>query len=137
MDCFEVQERIFEGFEGELSSEKKKQLDRHLSACPACAQFFALQSRLDVRLREEITPPRLSASFRVSLQERKSHLRREPWPDWLPDFAHLAGSAVAIGVSAVLLPLPVPVVVGTGVVVALAAYSLQTMLVGTFEQWTE
>ncbi len=137
MDCYEVQETILEGFEGAISSAKKEQLDRHLSTCPQCTQFFALQSRLDVRLREEITPRQLSPGFRVGLQERKSQLRREPWPDWLPDYAHLAGSAVAIGVSAVLLPLPVPVVVGTGVLIALAAHSLQTLILGTFEQWTE
>lgn len=137
MDCYEMQERILEGFEGVLSSEGKERLDRHLSECPECAEFAALQSQLDVRLQEEIAPAQLSPSFRVGLHAQMAQVRREPWPEWLPDVAHLAGSVVAIGSCALLLPLPVPVVLGAGVLVALIAYALQTLIVGTFEQWTE
>lgn len=137
MDCYEIEERILEGFEGTLSSEEKEQLESHLSACPRCAQFAALQRELDVRLQEGIASPLLSPSFSVALHAKMAQMRPEPWPDWLPDVAHFAGSAVAIVSCALFLPLPVPVVLGVGTVVALVAYSLQTVIVGTLEQWTE
>lgn len=137
MDCYQMQEKILDGFDGALSREEKEQLDRHLSECPGCVEFAALQNQLEGRLKEEFAPPQLSSSFRVGLQAQMAQVRREPWPDWLPDLAHLAGSAVAIGASAILLPLPVPLVLGTGALVALIAYSLQTLVVGTLEQWTE
>lgn len=137
MDCYEMQEKILDGFDGALSPEEKEQLDRHLSECPRCVEFAALQSQLDVRLQEGIAPPQLRPSFRVGLHAQMAQVRLEPWPDWLPDVAHLAGSAVAIGWCALFLPLPVPVVLGVGALVALIAYSLQTLIVGTLEQWTE
>lgn len=136
MECHEMQQKILEGLDGALSPEEKEQLDRHLSECPGCVEFAALQKQLDVRLQEEIAPPQLSPSFRVGLHAQIAQVR-EPWPDWLPDVAHLAGSVAAIGVSAILLPLPVPLVLGTGALVALIAYSFQTFVVGTLEQWTE
>ena len=137
MDCQAMEERLLEGFDRALSPQEKEQLERHLSECQECAQFAASQSHLDLRLQEEIAPPQLSPSFRVGLQALIAQVRREPWPDWLPDVAHLAGSAVAIGSCVLLLPLPVPVVLGAGVLVALIAYSLQTLLVSSLEQWTE
>jgi anti-sigma factor RsiW len=133
MDCHETQERLLESFEGGLSPLEKGQLERHLSQCVGCTRFAALQSQLDLRLREEIAAPQLSSSFRSGLQARIRRQRQEPWPDWLPDVAHLTGSGVAIGLCAVLLPLPVPVVLGTGSLVAILAYSLQTLLVSAVE----
>jgi anti-sigma factor RsiW len=137
MDCRETQERLLETFEGTLSPMEKSQLEQHISECPECAQFAGLQSQLDLRLREEIAAPQLSSGFRPSLRARIARERRDPWPDWLPDLAHLAGSGVAIGLSALLLPLPVPVVLGTGVLVAFLAYSLQMLLVSALEQETD
>jgi len=137
MDCHETQERLLDGFEGALSALEKGQLDRHLAECAECARFAALQSRLDLRLQEAITAPQLSSGFRAALEARIVGQRLEPWPDWLPDLAHLIGSAVAIGSCALLLPVPVPVVLGTGVLVAFLTYSLQTMLVSALEQRME
>lgn len=137
MDCYEMQERILQGFEGVLAFEEKQKLESHLSECPTCAEFAAVQSQLDVRLQEAISPPQLSTGFRASLHAQMAQVRREPWPDWLPDVAHLAGSAVAVGWCALFLPLPVPFVLGAGIAVALIAYSLQTLIVGALEQSTE
>jgi hypothetical protein len=137
MDCRETQERLLESFDGAVSPLEKSQLERHISECPGCAQFAVLQSQLDLRLHEAIAAPQLSSGFRVGLQARIAQQRREPWPDWLPDLAHLAGSAVAIGWCALLLPLPVPVVLGAGGLVAFLAYSLQTLLVSALEQKTD
>ena len=137
MDCRETQERLLESFESVLSPLEKGQLERHVSECPECEQFAALQSQLDLRLHQEITAPQLSSGFRASLQARIARERREPRPDWLPDVAHLAGSAVAIGSCVLLLPLPVPVVLGAGVLVAFLAYSLQTLLISALERRIE
>lgn len=135
MDCRQTQERLLESFEGSAPSPlERSQLERHISECPECAQFAALQSQLDLRLQEEIAAPQLSSGFRAGLQARIARERREPWPDWLPDVAHLAGSGVAIASCALLLPLPVPVVLGAGVLVAFLTYSLQTLLVSALEE---
>lgn len=137
MDCYEMQERILDGFEAALPVDEKEQLERHFSACPRCTQFAALHHQLDHRLQEHIAPPVLSPSFRAGLHARMARLRREPWPYWLPDVAHFAGSAMAIGACALFLPLPVSAILEGGTVVALIAYAFQTLIVGTLEQWTE
>lgn len=137
MDCREIQESLLDSLEGTLSPLEKSQLARHLAECPECAQFAVLQSELDLRLREEFAAPQLSSGFRAGLLARIARQGREPWPDWLPDVAHLAGSGVAIGLCALLLPLPVPVVLGTGVLVAFLTYSLQALLVSALDQQIE
>jgi anti-sigma factor RsiW len=137
MDCHETQERLLESFEGAVSPLEKAQLDRHLAECAECTRFAVLQIQLDLRLREGIAAPQLSSSFRAGLQARIARQQREPWPDWLPDLAHLIGSVVAIGSCALLLPVPLPVVLGTGILVAFLTYSLQTLLVSALEQKTD
>jgi anti-sigma factor RsiW len=137
MDCCTIQERVLEGFERAPSPQEKEQLERHLSQCPECAQFAALQSQLDVQLQEEITPPPLSPGFRPGLQARIAQGRRAPWPAWLPDIAHFVGSAIAIGLCTFLLPLPTPLVLGAGALVGLLTYSLQTLIVSTLDPWIE
>ena len=134
MDCREIQESLLESLEGTLSPPEKSQLDRHLAECPGCTQFAVLQRQLDLRLHEEITAPQLSSGFRAGLLAHIARQRREPWPDWLPDVAHFAGSGVAIGLCTVLLPLPVPVVLGTGALVAFLTYALQTLLLSALER---
>jgi hypothetical protein len=137
MDCRETKERLLESIEGAVSPLEKGQLERHISECPECAQFAVLQRQLDLRLQEYIAAPQLSSGFRAGLQARIARQRREPWPDWLPDVAHLAGSVAAIGSCALLLPLPAPVVLGTGGLVAFLTYSLQALLVSALEQRIE
>lgn len=137
MDCREAQERVLESFDGALAPLEKSQLEKHIAECAECAQFAASQRQLDLRLREEIAAPQQSPGFRASLRARVARERREQWPDWLPDVAHLAGCAVAIASCALLLPLPIPVVLGTGVLVAFLTYSLQTLLVSVLEHKTD
>lgn len=137
MDCRKIQESLLESIEGTLSALDKSQLDHHLAECPECKQFGVLQSQLDHRLREEITAPQLSPGFRSGLLADIARQRREPWPDWLPDVAHFAGSGVAIGLCTLLLPLPVPVVLGMGALVAFLTYELQTILLSALERQTE
>jgi predicted anti-sigma-YlaC factor YlaD len=137
MDCREIRESLLDSLEGTLSPLEKSQLDRHLAECPECSQFAVLQRQLDIRLHDEIAAPQLSPGFRAGLLARIARQGREPWPDWLPDVAHLAGSGVAIGLCTLLLPLPVPVVLGTGVLVAFLTYSLQTLLISALERQIE
>jgi hypothetical protein len=137
MDCREVQERLFEGMESTLSSLERTQLGGHISKCAECGPFAALQSELDLRLQQAILAPKLSPGFRAGLQRRITLHVREPWPDWLPDLAHLAGCAAALAACAVLLPFAVSIVLGAGGVIAFVTYSLQALLVSALEQKTE
>jgi hypothetical protein len=137
MDCREAQDRFLENMESTLSPLEKTQLERHISKCAECGPFAALQSELDLRLEQATLAPKLSPAFRAGLQQRIALHGREPWPDWLPDVAHLAGCAAAVAVCAALLPFPVPVVLGAGVVIAFVTYSLQALLVSALEQKTE
>ena len=70
-------------------------------------------------------------SRRISRQEQTL------WPDWLPDLAYLAGSIVAIGLCALVLPFPVAATLSTGAGLAVASYFLQTELVGSLEELEE
>ena len=133
MDCLEAQERILGSFDTALSQLEKNDLERHISGCAKCTEFANLQSQLDLRLREQITVPRLSSGFRPAMLASVARQRREPWPEWLPDVAHLAGSGVALGVCVLLLPFPAPAIVGTGALMAGLAYLLQTVLLAALE----
>lgn len=137
MECREALERILESFDEALAPLEKSQLERHIADCSECAEFAALQTLLDLRLHEQISAPQLSVGFRAGLQARIAREPRERWPDWLPDVAHLAGCAAAIGFCTLLLPLPVPVVLGTGFLISLVTYSLQALLVSALEQKTD
>lgn len=136
MDCREVQERLLEDIgAADIGGEDSGSAASHLAQCPQCAQFAAEQSRLDSRLVDAIAAPALSRAFRANLRARIAREPREQWPDWLPDVAHWAGSGAAIALCAVLLPVPVPVVLGTGALLAVVAYSLQTLLVSVLERF--
>lgn len=137
MNCREMQEKVLESSEHALSPLESNQLDGHLSQCAECTRFAVLQNQLDLRLHDGIPTPRLSPGFRMGLQARIARERRESWPDWLPDVAHLAGAGVAIGVCALLLPLPTPAMLETGALVAFVTYSLQTLVVSILEQKTD
>lgn len=137
MDCREVQERLFDGMESTLSQLEKTQLERHISKCAECGPFAALQSELDLRLQQAILAPKLNPTFRAELQRHITLHRREPWPDWLPDLAHLAGCAAAVAVCAAMLPLEVPSMLVAGGVIAFVTYSLQALLVSALEQKNE
>lgn len=137
MECREVQEELMESLDGALSRLEKSQLEAHLSKCPECSQFAAMQHQIDLRLCQGITVPKLSQGFRAAVKARIEREKRETWPDWLPDIAHFAGSGLAIAICALILPLPAPLVLEAGAFVALLTYVLQTILVSTLEEKTE
>lgn len=137
MDCHDAQEKILESLESVLSPLVQEQLERHALECAECRKFAASQGQLDLQLREGIVRPQLSPTFRAGLEARIAREGRETWPDWLPDAACLAGSGVAIGSCAFLLPLPLSVELGTGALVAVLAYSLQTLVISALEPQIE
>jgi anti-sigma factor RsiW len=134
MDCRETQNRLLECVDNEPPFLENSHLQQHISECSECKQYAALLREFDLRLREEIVAPQLSSGFRARLRGEMSNRRKEAWPDWLPDVAHLAGSGLAVGCCAVLLPFPVPVILGAGALSAFLAYSLQTLLVSNLEE---
>jgi hypothetical protein len=137
MDCDDIQEQILESFETVLSPIVKDELERHMIECPDCAEFAASHRQLDLQLHQAIVRPQLSSTFRTGLQARIAREGREPWPDWLPDVAYVAGVGVAIGSCAFLLPLPLSIVLRTGSLLALVAYLLQTLLISALEPQIE
>jgi len=137
MDCHDIQDQILDSLETVLSPIVKDQLERHMIECAECAKFAASQNQLDLQLQQAIVRPQLSSTFRTGLQARIAREGPEPWPDWLPDIAYLAGVGVAIGACAFLLPLPLSVVLGTGSLLAVVAYSVQTLLISAVEPQIE
>jgi len=134
MDCREAQETILESFDQAASSDKERDLDVHLSVCAGCGHFARVQRMIDCHLAAAISVPRLSPGFRVAVKARIRRQEQTLWPDWLPDLAHLAGSVVAIGLSAVVLPFPLVATVTTGAGLAVVSYFLQTELVGSLAE---
>ena len=128
MNCQEAQESILESLVEPLGAEQRQALDSHLKTCGTCRSFAEIQRVLDARLAAAVPAARLSASFRTSLRGR---MRRDPvsaWPDFLPDLAHLAGCAVATGVSVFLLPLPAGSVILAGAAFTGLTLFLQAVL---------
>ena len=75
MNCQETEQLILDAFETPLSAAERESVDLHCSHCSACAQFAAVQSELDHRLRRLLTAPALNTDFRNLLMER---IRQRP-----------------------------------------------------------
>jgi len=128
MNCQETEQLILDGFETTLSAAERDSVDEHCSHCSACAQFAAVQSEVDQRLRRFITAPALNTDFRNLLMER---IRRKPpatLPAWSPDVAYGIGGFVALIVSAMALPFRPETVITIGVAICVAAYLIQSFI---------
>jgi len=134
MDCQEAKEKLLESSERALCPDDSRQLERHLIACPDCAEFGKLVKKVDAQLKEAITVPRLSPGFRAALQARVDRQPHGLWMNWLPDVAYLAGSGAAILCCAFLLPFPVPSVLWAGALIAATGYSFQALLLSSLEE---
>jgi anti-sigma factor RsiW len=134
MDCQEAKEKLLESFDGALSPDDSRQLERHLIACPNCAEFGESLNSLDVQLKEAITAPRLGPGFRAALRARIDRQPRRLWAHWLPDVAYLAGSGAAILCCVFLLPFPASAVLWIGSLIAVTGYSFQTLLLSSLEE---
>ena len=134
MDCQDAKEKLLESFDDALSPDDSRQLERHLTACPKCAEFGELLNTLDIQLEEAIVAPRLSPGFRAALQTRIARQPRGLWTQWLPDVAYLAGSGAAILWCVVLLPVPASAVLWIGALTVAITYSFQALLFSSLEE---
>jgi len=108
--------RIPEALYGELDMETKEKLDRHLAACPACADLFREMKETLEAMAEDPTPDPgrefwegywdalVSRMGREALQAgssaptgRPAGRRFRPWTRWALGFA-AAGALVVIGI---------------------------------------
>ena len=128
MDCQEARESILE------SLVKSIELENHLAACDDCASFFEFHRVLDARLAAVFPTVHLSPGFRTSLRQRLRRDAESAWPDFLPDLAHLAGCAVAIVLSILLLPWKPQTVALAGTAFACVTYFLQAVLRSSLEE---
>ena len=134
MDCQEVELNIVESFVEPFTTERRLAMEDHLASCGACRSFAQTQHLLDVRLAAAFPPPLLGPAFRIALKKR---VRRDPvsaWPDFLPDLAHLIGCALAIVLSAFLLPRHSGTVVLAGAAFTGATYFLQAVIRASLER---
>jgi predicted anti-sigma-YlaC factor YlaD len=104
MDCARAQDRILDELDGPGEAVERQELLQHLAECEPCRSFAALQRRLDAELRESTPVLALDSGFRRALDEQLA--TRQPWPEWLPGLAYLAGAAAATIASVAALPLP-------------------------------
>ena len=128
MNCQETEQLILDALETPLSAAERESVAEHCSHCSACAQFAAVQSELDQRLRRFITAPALNTEFRNLLMARIRQRRRAARPAWTPDVAYGIGAFVALIVSSIVLPFKPETVFTLGVAICVAAYLLQSFI---------
>src|SRR5690348_14181242 len=129
MNCQETEQLILGALETSLSAAERESVTEHCSHCWACAQFAAVQSDLDHRLRRFITAPALNTEFRNLLMTRIRQRRpRAALPAWSPDVAYGIGAFVALIVSSLALPFKPETVLTLGVAICVAGYLLQSFI---------
>ena len=116
MDCREIQPAITALADGELRSDERAEVGRHLEDCPGCRASLARQRELKSLLRAKIspasTPGDLRARIAAALEGEDAHPRIAPRPLWgrlagfwqIPRYALIAGMAVVAILAITLLP---------------------------------
>jgi hypothetical protein len=105
MDCTQAQELLLDELDAPLEPAERREALNHLDECGRCRAFAALQRQLDAELRDGVPALVLDTGFRRRLDLRLAV--RQPWPEWLPELAYVAGAVLATGASVLVLPLPV------------------------------
>jgi anti-sigma factor RsiW len=129
MDCTHAQDFLLDEVDGLLEPAARPELLRHLAGCESCRAFAGLQRQLDAELRKGIPALSLDARFRRALEPR---LCKEPWPEWLPDVAYLAGAAFATAATVVALPLPAASTWWIGGALAALGFVVHSVVASTF-----
>ena len=138
MTCDEAQDRSLQRVDGMLGAQEVESLDAHIADCAACAHFEFQQLELDSRLCAALPPAQLGADFRAAVQRRIDAAEpKQPWLDVLPDYAHLAGCAVATTVTVALFPAYASIVISVGAVATAFTYLAQTMLASALDEMDE
>ena len=128
MNCEETEQLILDALETPLSAAERESVDEHCSHCSACAQFAAVQSELDHRLRRFISSPALNTDSRNLVMAK---IRQRPRPTlhaWSLDVAYCIGAFVALIVSSIVVPFKPETVLTLGVATCVAAYLLQSFI---------
>lgn len=128
MTCVDAQDRILQRLDGPLPEHNEAALDAHLVACADCARFAEQQLDLDTRLSLVMPPVKLGADFRAALRRRIAAEPKQPWSNVLPDYAHLAGCAIAMTVTVGLFPAYTSIILTVGTITTAFTYLAQTML---------
>jgi anti-sigma factor RsiW len=129
MDCTHAQDLLLDEIDGPLEPAERPELLRHVASCETCREFAGMQRRLDAELRKSFPVAGLDARFRPALERR---LGREPWPDWLPDVAYLAGAALATAATIVALPFPASTTWWIGGALAALGFVVHSILASAF-----
>jgi anti-sigma factor RsiW len=88
MNCDDVCAEVHKYIDAELDTASHLEIDRHLSACAACAAFYDEQQALDLMLKKQAhyfrESPQLRARIEASLPPDKHAARatRLPHPNW-------------------------------------------------------
>lgn len=70
MLCEEVENRILDYQENQLSAAQRAEVETHLAGCPGCRRFARQLQQLDSTLSGSVKIPALSAGFDRRLRER-------------------------------------------------------------------
>ncbi|HTI47533.1 MAG TPA: zf-HC2 domain-containing protein [Casimicrobiaceae bacterium] len=97
MNCHEATTRVAAHADGELDGVQRRAVEKHLAACPSCAEAHQRILALRARLQSEVTyhkaPEALRA--RIAEQARPARRAREPRWRWL-SLGALAGCAATV-----------------------------------------
>jgi mycothiol system anti-sigma-R factor len=82
VDCGETIERIYHYLDGELTEERRRQIERHLDECPPCVEAYGFEAELRQlianRCRDHV-PPELLERVKAALSEEAGR-RDQPVP---------------------------------------------------------
>jgi len=70
MSCEEIENRILDYQESQLSPAQREEMETHLAGCAGCRIFARQLQQLDAALSASVKVPALSAGFDQRLQER-------------------------------------------------------------------
>jgi len=70
MLCEEIENRILDYQENQLSAAQRAEVETHLTGCPACREFARQLQQLDAALAARVNIPALSAGFELRLRGR-------------------------------------------------------------------
>lgn len=74
VDCGETIERLYHYLDGELTEERRQQIQRHLDECPPCVDAYGFEAELRQviahRCRDRV-PPNLLDRVRAALLEEE------------------------------------------------------------------
>jgi mycothiol system anti-sigma-R factor len=75
VDCVETIERIYHYLDGELTDERRRQIQRHLDECPPCVEAYGFETELRQlianRCRDHV-PSELLERIRTALQDEEA-----------------------------------------------------------------